>query len=164
MSSNVDPKSSNVVKVWLKIIKFHQILIKNHHKILFWGAGAPPDPPDVPRLPQQCFYYLYKYHKMFRKLGFGLICNLFKIWYFVADRARKMSMKSQEVKLIHETNVSFSKKTWPWIRVLPKSYIDRPPPEGLVSYAKNSWLFAYLRPSFLICIFLITGGGGVRIL
>ena len=32
------------------------------------------------------------------------------------------------------------------------------PPEGLVSYAKKNWLFAYLRPSFLICIFLITGG------
>ena len=73
--------------------------------------GPPPDPPNVPRLPQQCFYYLYKYDKIFRKLGFYLICNLVKISYFVADRARKMSMKSQEVKLIHEKNVSFSKKT-----------------------------------------------------
>ena len=32
------------------------------------------------------------------------------------------------------------------------------PPRGSGFLAKKNWLFAYLRPSFLICIFLITGG------
>ena len=86
----------------MKFLKqIYQQLIKNHLKILFGGAAAPPDPPNY------AFIIYIKIRNLIVRAEFTLFCKETHTIIFFPYSARKMSMKSQEVKLIHETNVSF---------------------------------------------------------
>ena len=113
------------------------------------GLRPPPDPPTMHLL------FFIKITNSIVRAEFLFVVRKLMPSFCFPDSARKMSMKSQEVKLIYEKNVSFWKKTWLWIQFSPKSEIVRPPPRGSCFLVKKNRLYGHLRPSFLVGIFLI---------